>query len=121
MIRTLTLVFVCALLAGAAVGFFAKEAISTHRPPPEAARRLDSRIDGRLEEYRARYHMDDAALREIRLAHEEYYRDLDDLMRELRVRHQREFRELSARFRERIDPLLPEWARERPASPPDGR
>jgi hypothetical protein len=115
MIRTLTFVFVFALLAGAAVGFFAKEAIGTRTPPPEAARRLDSRIDGRLEEYRARYHLDDAALREVRLAHEEYYRDLDDLMRDLRVRHQSEFRALSSRFRRRIDPLLPEWARERPA------
>ena len=112
MIRTLTLVFVVALLGGAAAGFFAKEALGTRSAAtPSPARAVDPRIEQRLRLYRDIYQLGDPALGEVRRAHEEYYRDLDVLLQHLRLVHAKEFSEISTRFHARVDPLLPDWKR----------
>jgi hypothetical protein len=140
-IRTLTLVFVFALLGGAAVGFFANDALVRDDDPAPFSHAADPRIESRLELYRKVFHLDDAALRELRTAHEEYYRAIDDVVRvrvaqllqeidaapaddpgNPRSRDRRRLDDLSRRFRERVDRVLPEWARgRRPAEGDAGR
>jgi hypothetical protein len=134
-IRTLTFVFVLALLGGAAVGFFAKDALVRNVAPAPFSRAADPKIDKRLEAYRDIYHLDDAALRDLRAAHEEYYRAIDDIVRvrvaqllqeieaaplddpvNPRSRDRRRLDELSRRFLDRVDRVLPEWARTAPGA-----
>jgi len=138
-IRTLTFVFVLALLGGGAVGFFAKDALVLEPAPPPFSRAADPKIDRRLEGYRQVYQLDDAALREVRAAHEDYYRAIDDVVRvrvaqllqeieaaplddpsNPRSRDRRRLDELSRRFHERVDRVLPEWARSTPSARRDG-
>lgn len=133
MIRTLTFVFVLALLGGAAVGFFAKETIGRPDVPAPFSHAADPRIEERLTLYRKVFHLDDAAIAELRAAHQEYYRALEEVVR-VRVaqllqeietaspddpsnpnsRDRRRLDEVFRRFQERQDRVLPEWFRARP-------
>jgi hypothetical protein len=128
-IRTLTFVFVFALLAGGAVGFFAKEVIGTHQAPMPRGLVPDRRIDERIRLYREWYHLDEEALAEIRAAHVEYYRALDQFVATIVPRVLQEIRsgddsvdpkrreerdrlaEIANRFHERVDRFVPEWSR----------
>jgi hypothetical protein len=130
MIRTLTLVFVLALVGGAAVGFFAKDALG-RRPTPERVAPVHTpKIEERLARYRELYYLDDRALDVVRAANEEYDREvqailrkrIDQLMQEIyredepdprKQADRRRLEELARRLRERENEVLPEWAPER--------
>jgi hypothetical protein len=132
-IRTLTFVFVLALLGGAAVGFFAKETVGRPGAPAPFSHAADPRIEQRLDLYRKVFHLDDAAIAELRAAHQEYYRAIEEVVR-VRVaqllqeietaspddpsnpnsRDRRRLDEVFRRFQERQDRVLPEWFRARP-------
>jgi hypothetical protein len=124
MIRTLTLVFVLALVGGAAVGFFAKEALGRRSTPAPLPAVSNPKIAQRLALYRDWYHLDARALDAVRAAHEEYDREVESILRKRIERllqeiynpakddpDHRRLDELARRLRERVDEMLPEWAR----------
>src|SRR5262245_19634719 len=102
MIRTLTLVTLLALLAGAAVGFFVSQchaAGATVSAPPES----DPVVEEKVRQYADAYALSTADAADIRVALKDYNQGLLDLLRHLRVEHSKEFKDLSEKANTRID------------------
>jgi len=104
MIRTLTLVSLLTLLAGASLGFFVAECRASG--PTVSAAPIDPALEARVEEYVTTYRLSSTDADEVRAAIRDLNRGVVDRLHWLRQKDGEYFTNLHARAQSRIDAVI---------------